>query len=399
MDYFVRQLGTKDCAFACLKMLLANVYKSRKFLYYPQDDTEISYSLGDIIKKAEEEGVILGAYRYNNRDLIFDEFAYPVLITLRQDKKLHMVMVKKVHKEKLKIFDPAIGIYRIKKDDLYEIWNGEIVQVLKVRKSDFKPRLKNPIPFRFRIPIFTFQILSSLFLMSGLFFVNKEFNFYIPLFLLVGFAICEFVYKRLLIVGMKFFDKTILEHAFNGNNNNFKEKYMKMNYFKTLVLGRPIQIINSIIIIVFGVFILSINGYLNIINVSLIAAFTVLLDFLEIKIFDARQRNIEYSENSIFENSSYVGQNFIDGISKVQKQAYEIVGFKNFKKYFIVFLTACVCLIYCAFTNEISLNFLLFHAVFYYYIADNVSKLTELYLKIPEYTSFVCLYRYYCNIY
>ncbi len=399
MDYFVRQLGTKDCAFACLKMLLANVYKSRKFLYYPQDDTETSYSLGEIIKKADEEGVVLGAYRYNNRDLIFEEFNYPVLITLRQDKKLHMVMVKKVKKDKLKIFDPAIGIYWIKKDDLYEIWNGEIVQVLKVRKSDFKPQLRNPIPLRFRIPIFTFQILSSLFLMSGLFFVNKDFNFYIPLFLLVGFAICEFVYKRLLIVGMKFFDKTILEHAFNGNNNNFKEKYLKMNYFKTLILGRPIQIINSIIIIVFGIFILSINGYLNIINITLIAAFTVLLDFLEIKIFDARQRNIEYSENCIFENSSYVGQNFIEGISKVQKQAYEIVGFKNFKKYFIVFLTACVCLIYCAFTNEISLNFLLFHAVFYYYIADNVSKLTELYLKTPEYTSFTCLYRHYCNIY
>lgn len=399
MDYFVRQLGTKDCAFACLKMLLANVYKSRKFLYYPQDDTETSYSLGEIIKKADEEGVVLGAYRYNNRDLIFEEFTYPVLITLRQDKKLHMVMVKKVKKDKLKIFDPAIGIYWIKKDDLYEIWNGEIVQVLKVRKSDFKPQLRNPIPLRFRIPIFTFQILSSLFLMSGLFFVNKDFNFYIPLFLLVGFAICEFVYKRLLIVGMKFFDKTILEHAFNGNNNNFKEKYLKMNYFKTLILGRPIQIINSIIIIVFGIFILSINGYLNIINITLIAAFTVLLDFLEIKIFDARQRNIEYSENCIFENSSYVGQNFVEGISKVQKQAYEIVGFKNFKKYFIVFLTACVCLIYCAFTNEISLNFLLFHAVFYYYIADNVSKLTELYLKTPEYTSFTCLYRHYCNIY
>lgn len=399
MDYFVRQLGTKDCAFACLKMLLANVYKSRKFLYYPQDDTETSYSLGEIIKKADEEGVVLGAYRYNNRDLIFEEFTYPVLITLRQDKKLHMVMVKKVNKDKLKIFDPAIGIYWIKKDDLYEIWNGEIVQVLKVRKSNFKPQLRNPIPLRFRIPIFTFQILSSLFLMSGLFFVNKDFNFYIPLFLLVGFAICEFVYKRLLIVGMKFFDKTILEHAFNGNNNNFKEKYLKMNYFKTLILGRPIQIINSIIIIVFGIFILSINGYLNIINITLIAAFTVLLDFLEIKIFDARQRNIEYSENCIFENSSYVGQNFIEGISKVQKQAYEIVGFKNFKKYFIVFLTACVCLIYCAFTNEISLNFLLFHAVFYYYIADNVSKLTELYLKTPEYTSFTCLYRHYCNIY
>ena len=398
MEYFVKQIGTKDCAFACLKMLLANVYKSKKFLYYPQNDTDTSYSLADIIKKASEEGVILGAYRFNNRDLIFSELNYPVLINIKQDRKLHMILVKKAKKDKLKVYDPAIGIYRINKDELFEVWNGEIIQVLEAKKSDFKPKIQNPIPWRFRLPIFIFQILSSLFLMSGLFFINKEYNFYIPLLLLTAFAICEFVYKRLLITGMKHFDQIILEKAFSGNNNNFREKYLKMNHFKTMVLGRPIQMINSIIIILFGVTILGINSYLNIINVLLICAFAVLLDLIEVKLFNAKERNIEYSENRIFENRSCVGQNFISGISKVQKQAYDLVSFKNFKQYFIIFLTACVCLLYCAFTNEISLNFLLFHAVFYYYMADNASKLTELYLKTSEYTSFTCLYRYYCNI-
>ncbi|MBP5694747.1 MAG: hypothetical protein J6X03_04870 [Bacilli bacterium] len=398
MDYFVKQIGSKDCAFACLKMLLANVYKSKKFLYYPQDDKDISFSLNEIIKKAADEGLVIGGYRYNNRDLIFDELTYPMLITLKQENKLHMVMVKKTKKDRLKVFDPAIGIYWMKKDDLYEVWNGEFLQVLEVKGSNYKPKINNPIPLKLRLPIFIFQVLSSIFLMLGLFFVNKEFNFYIPLLLLVGFAICEFTYKRLLISGMKYFDKMILERAFSGNNSNFKEKYLKMNYFKTLVLGRPIQLINSIIIIVFGIFILTINGYLNLINVTLICAFTVLLDFLEIKIFDARERNIEYSENTIFENGNYVGQNFINSISKVQKNVYDLVSYKNFKKYFLVFLTASVCLVYCAFSNEINLNYLLFHAVFYYYIADNVSKINELYLKTSEYTSFTCLFRYYCNI-
>ena len=33
--YFISQLGEQDCAFACLKMMLANYQKDKNYLYLP----------------------------------------------------------------------------------------------------------------------------------------------------------------------------------------------------------------------------------------------------------------------------------------------------------------------------------------------------------------------------
>ena len=45
MYYFINQIKKKDCAFASLKILLANVYKKKDFLYVIQDKDDKSYSL------------------------------------------------------------------------------------------------------------------------------------------------------------------------------------------------------------------------------------------------------------------------------------------------------------------------------------------------------------------
>ena len=50
MYYFINQIKKKDCAFASLKILLANVYKKKDFLYVIQDKDDKSYSLKEIIK-------------------------------------------------------------------------------------------------------------------------------------------------------------------------------------------------------------------------------------------------------------------------------------------------------------------------------------------------------------
>ena len=68
MSYFIKQIGTKDCAIACLKMLLAISYRSKKFLYYPQPSKDQALSLNDVIKFAEKEGVELKGYKYHKKN-------------------------------------------------------------------------------------------------------------------------------------------------------------------------------------------------------------------------------------------------------------------------------------------------------------------------------------------
>ena len=35
--YFIKQIDNHDCGFASLKMLLANIYKDKRYLYLKQD--------------------------------------------------------------------------------------------------------------------------------------------------------------------------------------------------------------------------------------------------------------------------------------------------------------------------------------------------------------------------
>ena len=63
MYYFINQIKKKDCAFASLKILLANVYKKKDFLYVIQDKDDKSYSLKEIINEAKKYGVVLKGYK------------------------------------------------------------------------------------------------------------------------------------------------------------------------------------------------------------------------------------------------------------------------------------------------------------------------------------------------
>ena len=62
MKYFIRQLGQKDCAFACLKMLLAITHKNKDYLYYQQNDIDRSYSLEEIIKLVTDNGIAIACF-------------------------------------------------------------------------------------------------------------------------------------------------------------------------------------------------------------------------------------------------------------------------------------------------------------------------------------------------
>ena len=101
------------------------------------------------------------------------------------------------------------------------------------------------------------------------------------------------------------------------------------------------------------------------------------------------------SENELLESSDET--NFASRFLAVQDKAYKQVTFMNFKKYIVAFVIGVVCLLYAGFLGEISLNFIMFHSIIYFYLSENASKLLEIYLKNSDYRQSKCLYRYYCN--
>lgn len=395
MSYFIKQIGTKDCAIACLKMLLAISYCSKKFLYYPQPSKDQALSLNDVIKFAEKEGVELKGYKYHKKESLFIKSNEPKLAVIANNNILHMVLLKKIRQNKVLIYDPKNGVYWLSKKEFIELRNGEMLEVESVKGSNYEGKYRSPIKLKYRIASSFLQICSMTFILLAMFFVNNQFPFYVPVLFFTCFAITELVYKKILIVTMKRFDASVIDKMFYGDTKSFKDKYIEMTKFKTLVIGTPIQIINSVIVLIAGSIILSFNGYLNIVNLLGVISARLLFDIIELKIFTSKSKSVLISENELLENSDE--SNFASRLLKVQDKAYRQVTFMNFKKYVVFFVTGIICLLYAGFIGQISLNFIMFHSIIYFYLSENASKLLEIYIKNSDYRQSKCLYRYYCN--
>ena len=212
MRYFIKQIGEKDCALTCLKMLLAIVYKSKKFLLYPLDDIERTYSLEEIIKIASKEGVKLYAFRFKNKEDLVKQTSFPVLVPIKSGNTLHMVLIRKIKKNKLLIYDPAEEPKWVDFYEFTKIWNGECLEINEVKGSLFKEKKFNLVSKPYKVLVPLFQLLSFGFLIFALFFIDENYSFLIPLCFLVAFVIFEFIYRTLLINEMKSFDNRILNN-------------------------------------------------------------------------------------------------------------------------------------------------------------------------------------------
>lgn len=394
MSYYIKQIGTKDCGFASLKMLLAIVYKNKNYLYYSQTKKDEAYSLLDLMNIANKENVHLKGYKYVNKDTFFRINKLPCLVVLKVDNSLHMVLIKKITKRSVLIYDPKKGIYKIKKDDFKNLWNGEILEIEEVGRTNFKCSYLSPIPLRYKIFSYFFQILSLVTILGAMFFSDSNYSFFIPLLLLLSFIISEIAYKKLLISSMKYFDSSMIDKIFDSRKKFYKDKYIEMNKFKSLFIGRPIQIINAVVVVIAGGVILGLNSYLNVINILFIISVIIIFEIIEYKYF-IKNDYVTQKETELFYKEEI--KDYKETLISLQKKVYRQVGFISYKKYIVAFLIGVICLLYAAFTNEISLNFILFHVFLYFYIGENVSKIMKIYLNNSEYRQFKCLYKYYCD--
>ena len=119
--------------------------------------------------------------------------------------------------------------------------------------------------------------------------------------------------------------------------------------------------------------------------------------FIEKRFFQSTKTNINSYENSVLNIKGYDYDDLKDKINELHKRTYNYVNFTNVQKLIQIFLIIVICLIYCAFTNNISLNFLLFHTFMYYYLTQNIVKLLDVAFSSSEKSYYLSLYQYYAK--
>ena len=398
MKYYIKQIGEKDCGVTCVKMLLAIVYKNTDYLYYPHVNVETSSSLRDLINLAKKEGVIIKASRIIDKKALFKKtVSCPFLIVINKKDNLHMVLIKKITKSRVKVYDPSSGIYWISKNNLFKIWNGEILEVSNILTSNFKLKKIRVYPKYFFWITILFQFLSLLSLITATFFIDKKFSFMISFLLFLSYIIFELLYQKIIILSLKYFDNQIfLEECF-FKRQDFNKYYLPMSKFKFSLVSTPVKFISSFFMLVFGCIILGINNYWSLLILAITFAFQYIFKKIDNKFYKTKKNNLENIENKLLSNSNINGDEFKNEVKALNSQSYECISYNNFKRYFLIFLTICLSLIYIGFTGFISINYMFFHFFIFVFLQEQFEKIIEIDNDIENIKYYKCLYFYHFN--
>ena len=120
MRYFIYQGNNNDCGFTSLKMLLASTHKNKHYLNLKKPENKKgNFSIKDLIQIGKENGLILKAYQYEQKfELVEKDFSKFLAIINNENNNNHVVMVESFKDNKLTIYDPGVGIYKIEFNDL-----------------------------------------------------------------------------------------------------------------------------------------------------------------------------------------------------------------------------------------------------------------------------------------
>ena len=396
MSYFIRQIGEKDCAITSLKILLANVYKRKDFLFYPQASINETLSLKDVIKIAKNEGVILSAYRLNSKNDIKELKHKKALIVIKKRNLLHLVYLKSIKKRGVIILDPKIGKVYLKYSDFFEIRNGEVLEAIKVNGSKFTLKKERIIPLFKEILMIILQIFIYSLFLCGLYFINSTVDFLVPLILFISFIFALLIFNYLLINFMKKIDTDLFKGIYRGEGN-LKEKYVNITKLKTLIFTSPLELISSILLLIFSLVILGINSYLSLIIAFIVLFIQLLFKIVSSSYLDYKKNYIENCESNLFlsENEETAMENF----KILNEEVYKFLTLNNLKKYILILIIIIACLFLCSFEKEISLNYLLFHVFALYYISTNFDKVLDFNKNYEELNYLKSTYYYYSKSY
>ena len=175
MNYFIPQMDSSDCGFACLKMMIARLYENEKALYIKQDEHHGAYNFLELVDKASNYGITLEGVEIEQKEEI-KSIKWPFIALIKKKNDLfHYVLVTKVKFGTIYYSDPDEGESFCTKKGFFSIWTGTSLIIKDFKKEDgliftSDDVCKNNKSFAVAL----LQIFTSLFLATGIYFIDEK---------------------------------------------------------------------------------------------------------------------------------------------------------------------------------------------------------------------------------
>ncbi len=159
--FFISQVGEQDCAFACLKMMLANYHHDKNYLFLPCENK--SYSFYDLVNIASEYNTTLLGIKIGSAEELIHSKKFPFIATLNRKKGTkHSVLVLRVTRKYVYYFDPAIGKRKVAIEMFLEDWTNKALVMDSFTKTKCPKDFTDFVSKRDKISLPILQIFSGL---------------------------------------------------------------------------------------------------------------------------------------------------------------------------------------------------------------------------------------------
>jgi len=286
----VYQQNTKDCGVACLLSII-KYYKGNNTFHNIRHLTKCDnngVTALNLIEASKKIGFSSRGLKCSYEDL--NNIVKPFIAhTVLENGYNHYVVVHKIDKNYVMIFDPYKGIQKYEKNEFLKIWDNIVIELFPIKKLDyiketytyFFKQIINDNKFLYLI-IILFSFLSIIFtLISNYYFkLLIEFNNLFQIFIFFTFIIfireiIDFIRNRFLIkLDSKVDNKLNLEthnkllslpyYYFNSRTSgDIITKFNDLEHIKSLLVKFPIFLfVDSILLILTAIILFKINNIL-----------------------------------------------------------------------------------------------------------------------------------------
>ena len=298
--YYIPQVTKSDCGFACLKMLLASVHKDERYLYLKEDENHGPYSYSELVNYAQHYDVTLIGTKYEDKGDLRNNSKFPLILTVqRENQAPHAVLLVKKSGNRVKIHDPAKGVYWQKIDQLIKIWDGTALAVNKVLDRPFISRVIDVRDTKGDIVSYLIQLFAAVFIALATVFVKPEGKFVWPLVFCALSLVCEIVLRMHLLKRMQRCDKYLRKFLPYVNRKDYFEYYKRSQEYKTSALTMGLNFVFYLLVVILIITISLINSMTFVVSIgaALLAALINVFFFTPIK--KSINKELEEQENEL----------------------------------------------------------------------------------------------------
>ena len=358
--YYIPQLSNSSCGMACLKMLLAIVHKDEGYLYLNEDENHGQYSYQDLVIEAQRYDVTLIGAKYDDKDDLRHLDKFPVILTVvNPNETVHALLVSKRKGNRVKVHDPAKGIYWQKLSQLIPLWDGTLLAVNNVERKPYPHMVIDTKDHNGTLVSALFQTVTARLIGLATFFMKPDGGYLYPILFIAGSLASEVLLRYVLLKRMQRYDRYIRRFLPYVRNRDFFEFYKRSQEYKKCSMSIGLNLVFSVLIVILICTISLINSldYLILIIASLLGAYLDAFFFTPYKVSIAK--DVLEEENELRETKDALGVEM--KVKTMELKSYRYAYLEFAKKAVVGFFMLAASVILCLIEKSFSITNVIFY--------------------------------------